>query len=110
MKILIASFFLLLIKFGIRTVVIPAPIKLLVHMFRGVLVRGLSSGSEEFVLITCNVMFITLITQYIKFPILLAKLKASISTLAPKFEAITDVFNNIITCVNDICLYNEINP
>lgn len=40
-------------------------ILLLVHMLRGTLVKGLSSGSEEFVLITCNIMFITLITQYI---------------------------------------------
>ena len=36
-----------------------------VHIFRRYIVAGLSNGSDEFILITCNIMFITLITQYI---------------------------------------------
>ena len=35
------------------------------HSFRRYIVAGLSNGSDEFILITCNIMFITLITQYI---------------------------------------------
>lgn len=38
---------------------------IIVNVFRGVLVRALSSGNEQFILITCNIMFVTLITQYI---------------------------------------------
>lgn len=36
-----------------------------VYLFRKVIVQGLSNGSDEFVYIACNVMLITLITQYI---------------------------------------------
>lgn len=40
-------------------------ILIFVHAFRGYIVSGLSNGSDEFILITCNIMFVTLITQYI---------------------------------------------
>ena len=36
-----------------------------VTLFRNIIVRGLSSGNEKFILLTCNIMFITLISQYI---------------------------------------------
>lgn len=38
---------------------------ILIHINREWIIRILSSGNEKFVIITCNVMFITLITQYI---------------------------------------------
>ena len=38
---------------------------IIIHLFREYLVKGLSNGNDQFVLLTCNIMFITLITQYI---------------------------------------------
>lgn len=38
---------------------------ILVYLSKGIIARSLSSGSEQFITLTCNIMFITLITQYI---------------------------------------------
>lgn len=41
-------------------------IMIIVQIFRGALVNGLSSGNEQFVTLACNIMFITLVSQFIQ--------------------------------------------
>ena len=38
---------------------------LIVYFMRKFIVQGLSNGSDEFIYISCNIMFITLLTQYV---------------------------------------------
>lgn len=83
----IGTFIFSFIGAGITTVLIPNLVKkdkeeginifisvlytmafivlLCVYFFRRFIVQGLSSGGEEFIYIACNVMLITLITQFI---------------------------------------------